>query len=79
MSTTKLTLSISQDVVEKAKIYAKKKGTSISNIVENWLSQLASENDPSKNISPDIISLKGIISLSEEYNYKDDLGNLYKK
>jgi hypothetical protein len=79
MSNTKLTLSISEDVIKKAKKYAKNKGTSISFIVENWLNQLASESTSSTKISPDIIALKGIISLPDDYNYKDDLGTLYIK
>jgi hypothetical protein len=79
MNTTKLTLSISEEVIEKAKRYAKKKGTSISYIVESWLKKLADEEESQKKISPDITALKGIISLPESYNYKDNLGDLFIK
>ena len=33
--TTKLTLTIEQHIIEKAKVYAKSKGRSLSDIIEN--------------------------------------------
>lgn len=40
---TKLTLSIEEAVIERAKAYAKKQGTSLSKIVQEFLRQKAEE------------------------------------
>ena len=37
---TKLTLTIEQAIIEKAKFYAKEKGRSLSDIIENYLKVL---------------------------------------
>ena len=42
---TKLTLTIEQTVIEKAKKYAKDKERSLSNLIENYLKALTKEND----------------------------------
>ncbi|MFM9422298.1 MAG: DUF6364 family protein [Bacteroidota bacterium] len=39
----KLTLSVSEDVIEKAKMYAAKHNQSISSLVENYLASLVKE------------------------------------
>jgi predicted CopG family antitoxin len=40
---TKLTLSIEQDVIEKAKRYARLQGRSLSNIIEEYLKSISTE------------------------------------
>ena len=40
----KLTLSVSEDVIEKAKKYAAEHNQSISSLVENYLASLVNEN-----------------------------------
>ena len=42
---TKLTLTIEQTVIEKAKKYAKDKERSLSNLIENYLKALTKESD----------------------------------
>ena len=37
---TKLTLTIEKDVIDRAKDYAKKKGRSLSDLIENYLKLL---------------------------------------
>ena len=41
----KLTLSLDATVVENAKSYAKQKGTSLSRMIENYLSALVNNED----------------------------------
>jgi len=41
---TKLTLSIEKSVIEKAKLYAKNTGKSLSEIIQNFLETLTEEN-----------------------------------
>ena len=78
---TKLTLKLNQSIIEKAKEYAKENKTSISNLVENYLSQITQEKK-SENISPLVKSLSGIIDLPEGFDHKkgyvDYLTNKYK-
>ncbi|HEV7382270.1 MAG TPA: DUF6364 family protein [Dyadobacter sp.] len=40
---TKLTLTIEQSIIEKAKKYAKKTDTSLSSLIENYLKALTSD------------------------------------
>lgn len=73
---TKLTLTIDQTVIENAKSYSRRKGRSLSNVVENYLKALSKENRDSKiEISPEIKSLRGSCSLPENFDYKKELTN----
>jgi len=71
--TTKLTLTIDDSVIETAKKYAKMKGKSLSGLVENYLKTLGSQQEVGGEISPDILKLKGVIQLPEQYDYKKEL------
>lgn len=71
---TKLTLTIEQAIIEKAKFYAKDKGRSLSDIIENYLKVLTSE-DVKENveITPFVESLKGSFKEPEDFDYKEEL------
>lgn len=71
---TKLTLTIEQAIIEKAKFYAKDKGRSLSDIIENYLKVLTSE-DVKENveITPFVESLKGSFKAPEDFDYKEEL------
>ncbi|MDP3567383.1 DUF6364 family protein [Sediminibacterium sp.] len=79
---TKLTLKLNEDIIEKAKEYAKAKKTSLSDLIENYLQKLTSDNKSNKSITPLVKSLSGIINLPKDYNdkkdYTDYLTNKYK-
>lgn len=71
---TKLTLTLEQSVIEKAKIYAKAKGDSLSSIVENYLKVISSETVVTDDeFTPLIKSLKGSFSAPADYDYKKEL------
>jgi predicted CopG family antitoxin len=72
---TKLTLTIEQDVIQKAKDYAKKKNRSLSDIIENYLKSLTKEENKSRklNLSPVVQSLKGSFKMPVDYDYKEEL------
>jgi len=71
---TKLTLTIEESVVEKAKIYAKSKGRSLSNVIESYLKVVAKEGEIStENLSPTVMSLKGSFNAPEDFDYKVEL------
>ena len=77
---SKLTLTIEQSVIEKAKLYAKKKGRSLSDIVENYLKAVTAEEQKDKKTSPIVNSLRGSFKAPESFDYKRELSDaLYKK
>jgi hypothetical protein len=51
MMTTKLTLTVEKSVIEKAKFYAKETGRSLSEIVEDYLVTITSEEDNTSNLA----------------------------
>jgi dsDNA-specific endonuclease/ATPase MutS2 len=79
---TKLTLKLNEDIIEKAKEYAKAKKTSLSDLIENYLQKLTTDKKDNKTITPLVKSLSGVISLPKGYNdkkdYTDYLTNKYK-
>ena len=73
----KLTLTVEEKIISKAKIYAKNKGRSLSDIIENYLKILTQENsenelDKSEN-TPITKSLKGAFKAPSDSNYKEQL------
>lgn len=70
---TKLTLSLNQDIISKAKAYAKMNHTSLSVLVENYFRFLTEKNvKDSKTISPLVNELTGIIDLPQDFDLKKD-------
>ncbi|MBN8703861.1 MAG: hypothetical protein J0M08_12410 [Bacteroidetes bacterium] len=80
--TTKLTLTIEDSVILVAKKYAKKRGKSLSDIVENYLMSLTSKEEKEDIISPKILNLIGRIKIPANFDYKaeltKELGKKYK-
>jgi hypothetical protein len=69
---TKLTLTIEKEVIEIAKEYAKEKGQSLSEMVENYfkLVTVSRRKIEKKQLSPKVRKLRGIIKTDEDLNYK---------
>lgn len=71
---TKLTLTIEQTTIEKAKKYANNKGRSLSDIIENYLKVITKEDDIEKiELTPIVKSLKGSFKAPENFDYKREL------
>ena len=71
---TKLTLTIEQTIIEKAKKYAHIKGRSLSDIVENYLKAITKEdNIESIDLTPIVKSLKGTFKAPKNIDYKKEL------
>ena len=70
----KLTLNVDKEIVGKAKKYAKSKGRSLSDLVEDYLKFLTRqmETDTLK-ISPRVKSLLGSIKVPDGFDYKKEL------
>lgn len=76
----KLTLTVEQSVIEKAKKYAKKKGRSLSGLIENYLKSLAEENPKNDfEFTPTVKSLKGSFQIAEDVDYKEELSKALTK
>jgi len=69
----KLTLSLDQSVIAKAKSYAKRNKTSLSKMIEAYFDSLTN-NEIIENeipISPLVESLCGVIELPDGFDYKE--------
>ncbi len=71
--TTKLTLSIEQEVIKTAKVYAQKKGRSLSELIENYLKTLISNEKKNDDLSPRTKRLVGAVKLPKYFDYKKTL------
>ncbi len=72
---TKLTLTLEKEVIEIAKKYAKERGQSLSELVENYfkLVTVNRRNIKSNQLSPKVRKLRGIIKTDEDLDYKQIL------
>ena len=71
---TKLTLTIEQTIIEKAKKYASDKGRSLSDIIENYLKAITKEdNDEGIELTPIVKSMKGTFTAPKNIDYKKEL------
>lgn len=74
-SKKKLTLSVDEQVIERARRYSRRHNTSISHLVTNYLSQL-DETGERAAFSPTVQRLLGILppdtSLSEYYEHLEE-------
>lgn len=74
---TKLTLTIEEAVVDKAKKYAKDKGASVSGIIENYLKAITGERENQDvEITPIVNSLKGAFKAPDDFEYKKELSKI---
>lgn len=76
---TKLTLTIEQSIIERAKSYAKGKGRSLSEIIENYLKAITSEQKATEDISPITKSLRGSFKAPDNFDYKNELSKALKE
>jgi hypothetical protein len=72
---TKLTLTIEKEVIDVAKVYAKEKGQSLSEMVENYFKILTSERGEfqERQLSSKVRKLRGIIRVEKNLNYQEIL------
>lgn len=81
--TTKLTLTIEQDVIKVAKTYARRKGRSLSDLIESYLKTLTAKPGNEEDLSPRVKKLMGKLKLPKDFDYKktlaDELTKKYTK
>ena len=69
---TKLTIKLNDDVISRAKRYAKHRKTSLSKMIESYLDSVTKPSSKEIEITPLVKSLSGVITLTEDYDYKKD-------
>ena len=77
--TTKLTLSINEETVKRAKLISKKKGKSISKMVEEYLDSLNEKEEQKESVMDKIDKImapyRNKIKLPENIGYKEMIAN----
>jgi uncharacterized protein DUF6364 len=75
---SKLTLSVDARVVSRAKQYAKRRGLSVSKMVETYLSAVADPPSPSAGDAPILQSVRGILKNANIGEYRKHLAAKYR-
>jgi hypothetical protein len=68
----KLTLTLEKEVIDMAKDFAREQGQSLSGLVENYFKLLTKnrKSDNHRELSPKVKSLRGILKVDKNFNYK---------
>ena len=74
---TKLTLTIEQHTIAKAKQFAKETGRSLSDIIEKYLEKITS-TETQVSTSSKISRLKGSIKLPDDFNEDNELRTYFE-
>ena len=76
---SKLTLRLEENLIKRAKAYAKKKGTSVSQLVADYFAAIDGEPANIQDLPPITTSLLGILkdTTIEEEDYKTHLEEKY--
>ena len=77
--TTKLTLTINPEVIERAKRYAKQHGRSLSELVELYLVSITDTALDTSEISPQLKSLIGVVDLPADFDEDKQLRAHFEK
>lgn len=68
----KLTLSLNKNVIENAKVYAKKNKISLSKLIESYLRSISENKTNNIEITPLVESLIGVIELPSKDDLRED-------
>ena len=74
----KLTLSVDERIVARAKRYAKQQGVSVSQMVEAYLEAVAESTSPAAQDAPILRSLRGSLKRANVEVYKRHLAAKYR-
>lgn len=76
--TTKLTLTVEKEIIERAKSYAKNSGRSLSELIEQYLDTITQENS-NQPVSPKLKKLIGSVKLPKGFDEKKELQSYLEK
>jgi hypothetical protein len=74
----KLTLSVDNRVVSRAKQYARQRGVSVSKMVEAYLAAVAEPPSPAAGTAPILRSVRGILKSADIDEYRKHLAVKYR-
>ena len=74
----KLTLSVDNHVVLRAKQYAKLRGVSVSEMVEAYLAAVADPPSPAAGAAPILRSVRGVLKNADIDEYRERLAVKYR-
>ena len=75
---SKLTLSVDDRVVSRAKRYAKQRGVSLSEMVEAYLATVAEPSSPAKRDAPLLRLVRGSLAKADLTGYRKYLAAKYR-
>jgi hypothetical protein len=75
---SKLTLSVDDRVIFRAKVYAKQSGVSVSEMVEGFLDAIAAGPPPDARDAPILRSLRGSLKKAALEDYQKHLAAKYR-
>lgn len=70
--TTKLTLTLEKSIIERAKLYAKNTGRSLSELIENYLETITQEGEEER-LSPKLNKIVGAVKLPKNFDQEIEL------
>jgi len=78
---TKLTLRLNDNVIERAKNYARSHKISLSKMIESYLDTITKPKEVEKKntVTPLVESLSGVIDLPADFDYKNEYGDYLEK
>lgn len=74
----KLTLSVDEQVVSRAKLFAKQRGVSISEMVEAYLAAVAGPQPADSGAAPVLHSVRGVLKKADVEEYRTHLATKYR-
>jgi hypothetical protein len=74
----KLTLSVDDRVVSRAKQYAKRRGVSVSNMVEAYLAAVAEPHQAVSGAASILRSVRGVLKNADIDQYRKHLADKYR-
>ncbi len=75
---SKLTLSVDDAVISRAKRFAKKQGVSVSKMVEAYLAAVAEPRAPVAADTPILRSVRGVLKNADLKDYRRHLASKYR-
>ncbi len=76
--TTKLTLSLNQEIIIQAKSFAFQTGRSLSELVENYFETLSSDMYQNIDLEPKLKKIAGSIKIPTDFDEKKELKSYYE-
>jgi hypothetical protein len=75
---SKLTLSVDPAVVSRAKLYARRRGISVSEMVETYLAVVADPPSGATGMTPILRSVRGVLKHADPADYRKHIESKYR-